>query len=458
MAPGSTALSHSARDSNVVPQVDDRRIPEGRLGRLARLAGAGLRAGASIVTDSDGSSAAEHAAEVFGTLRGLAAKVGQMASYVDGVVPEGQRAAYETAMKGLRAAAPTSSPAEIRKAIEEELRGPIDKLFMRFDEVPIASASIGQVHRAMLPNGAEVAVKVQHPGIVKALDADLANAGILQAMIGTVAGKRFKTKEQLEVVRRRFREELDYELEAERLRMFAGFHRDDRRIQLPTVHPSHSARRVLTTDFMRGASFEEACAASDGERRAWAETLWRFVFKGNLVHMHFNADPHPGNFFFGEDGAVVFLDFGCVQPIPEHNAKYARAMHRAALDRDERAFGGSVARLLEAKPGKLRDLAVAYTRMCFEPLFNAPYTITRPYAASLVAEMKSMAVVARKARDDEFFAMPEDMLFMNRLQFGFYSLLARLDVAVDYARIEASFFHEVPGYLTASGATSDRHP
>jgi predicted unusual protein kinase regulating ubiquinone biosynthesis (AarF/ABC1/UbiB family) len=415
---------------------DEKKIPEGRIGRLARLAGAGLRAGASMVTDSDGASAAKHAAEVFGTLRGLAAKVGQMASYVDGVVPEGQRAAYETAMKGLRAAAPTSSATEIRASIESELGAPIDKLFMRFDDVPIASASIGQVHRAMLPNGVDVAVKVQHPGIVKALDADLANAGILQAMVSTVAGKRFKTKEQLEVVRRRFREELDYELEAERLRMFARFHRDDPHVHLPGVHASRSTRRVLTTDFMQGAAFEEACAASERERRAWAETLWRFVFKGNLVHAHFNADPHPGNFMFRDHGHVVFLDFGCVQPIPEHNHKYARAMHRAAIDGDERAFSENVGALLHAKPGKLRDLAVAYTRKCFDPLFDSPYKITRPYAASLVDEMKSMAMAARKANDDEFFAMPEDMLFMNRLQFGFYSLLARLDVAVDYRAIE----------------------
>jgi predicted unusual protein kinase regulating ubiquinone biosynthesis (AarF/ABC1/UbiB family) len=421
----------------------DRKIPEGRLGRLARLAGAGLRAGASLVTDNDGASAAKHAAEVFGTLRGLAAKVGQMASYVDGVVPEGQRAAYETAMKGLRAAAPTSSVEEIRRLIEEELRGPIDRLFVRFDDVPIASASIGQVHRAQLESGHEVAVKVQHPGIVKALDADLANAGILQAMVGTVAGKRFKTKEQLEVVRKRFREELDYVLEAERLGMFASFHAGDRTIQLPRVHAEHSSKRVLTTDFMHGVDFDGACAAPERDRRKWAETMWRFVFKGNLVHGHFNADPHPGNFLFRDDGVVVFLDFGCVQPIPEHNRKWARVIHRAAIDRDEQAFAEGVTALLEAKPGKLQALAVAYTRKCFEPLFNTPYRITRPYAASLVEDMKAMAMDARKASDAEFFSMPEDMVFMNRLQFGFYSVLARLDVDADYRAIETKIFEQL---------------
>lgn len=362
-----------------------------------------------------------------------------MASYVDGVIPEGQRAAYETAMKGLRAAAPTSSAAEIRACIEEELHAPIDRLFSRFDDAPIASASIGQVHRAALLDGSPVAVKVQHPGIARAMEADLANAGVLQTIAGAAIGKKFKTKEQLEVIRARFREELDYGLEAERLELFASFHRGDARIVLPRLHRTHSSMRVLTTELMHGLAFDEACEASESERRAWAETLWRFVYKGNLVHRHFNADPHPGNYFFREDGQIVFLDFGCVQVIGEEASVHARAMHRAAAARDMTAFRAGFMKLVDGKPGQLLDIAVDYTRSCFAPLFEAPYRITRAYAASLVDGMKTMALQARKVKDDEFFTMPEHMVFMNRLQFGFYSLLARLDVEVDYLAVEREF-------------------
>jgi predicted unusual protein kinase regulating ubiquinone biosynthesis (AarF/ABC1/UbiB family) len=428
---------------------DERKLPEGRLGRLARLAGAGLRAGASLVGDSDGKDAARNAAEVFGTLRGLAAKVGQMASYVDGVVPEGQRAAYETAMKGLRAAAPTSNWAEIQALLEEELKAPLDEAFVRFDPTPIASASIGQVHRAWIApekgerdDAVEVAVKVQHPGIVKAIDADLANAGMLQLVLGSVVGKKFKTKEQLEMVKQRFREELDYGLEAERLALFRGFHLGDDSILLPRVHRRHSTTRVLTTDFMHGASFDDACAADARERRLWAETLWRFVYKGNLVHGLFNADPHPGNYLF-RDGAVVFLDFGCVQPIPSRNLGWARKMHRAAQEHDERAFTHAFMNLLQAPEGALAKTAAAYTRLCFEPLWHRPYRMTRPYVVGIVERTKEMALEARKVSDDEFFAMPEEMLFVNRLQFGFYSVLARLDVEADYSGVERAFWHEV---------------
>jgi predicted unusual protein kinase regulating ubiquinone biosynthesis (AarF/ABC1/UbiB family) len=418
---------------------DERKIPDGRLARLARLASVGARAGAGALLDSSGGAAAKHAAEVLGTMRGLAAKVGQMASYVDGVVPEGQRAAYEASMKALQAAAPRSSPAQIRATVEEELGAPIDRLFARWDDEPIASASIGQVHAAALPDGREVAVKAQHPGVAKAVESDLSNAGILEGMVDTLGGKRLGARKMMAVVRQRFREELDYRLEAERLSRFARLHAGDPTVRVPGLVTSHSARRVLTTELARGATFDEACAAPPAARHAWAQTMWRFVFKGTLVGAMLNADPHPGNYIFHPDGVVTFLDYGCVQEIEDGHRLRARAVHLAALARDEGAFASAVATLLSSRPGPLEKLAVAYSRRCFEPLFGSPYRVTRAYAASLVDGMKEMSVVARKARPDEFFAMPPDMVFVNRLQFGFYSVLARLDTEVDYSAVERAF-------------------
>ena len=152
----------------------EKKVPGGRLGRMARLAALGLKTGAGAILsrgDDGGKAAADRAADVLGTMRGLAAKFGQMASYVDGIVPEGQRDAFEASLKMLRSQAPRSNPAQIRSVIESELGAPIDRLFASFEDEPLASASIGQVHRARLPEdvmgGIEVAVKVQHPGIRK---------------------------------------------------------------------------------------------------------------------------------------------------------------------------------------------------------------------------------------------------------------------------------------------------
>ncbi len=102
----------------------------------------------------------------------------------------------------------------------------------------------------------------------------------------------------------------------QRITYFANVHAGDPTIRIPTLvaTASEQARALTCTAFVRGGTFEDACAASEDERRAWAETMWRFVFKGNLVGGQFNADPHPGNYIFHEGGAVTFLDYGCVQP------------------------------------------------------------------------------------------------------------------------------------------------
>jgi predicted unusual protein kinase regulating ubiquinone biosynthesis (AarF/ABC1/UbiB family) len=417
---------------------DERRLPESRLGRFARLAAMGVRTGASMLVDRGGGSAAEHAAEVLGNLRGLAAKVGQMASYVDGLVPEQHAPAFEASLKALRAQAPKSSAAAIRALVEEELKAPIAELFVEWDDVPLASASIGQVHRATLADGREVAVKVQHPGIARAVESDLANASLLESFVGVLGGRRFDSKAMLEVIRTRFREELDYVNEAGNLRTFATLHAGDPRVLVPELIEDRSSGRVLTTILARGKTFEEACESPEAERAEWARTMWRFVFKGTLVGGVLMADPHPGNYIFHEGGRVTFLDYGCIQSFAEKRPHAVR-VHRAALTRDEKAFAQAVFTMVAAKPGPLGDLAVSYTRECFRPLFESPYRMTKPYAAALVEGMRDMALVARKIPDEQFFTMPAEMLFVNRLQFGFYSVLARLDAEVDYAAIERGF-------------------
>ncbi len=421
----------------------EKKVPSGRLGRMARLAALGLRTGAGVALGGSDEAAAEQAAAVLGTLRGLAAKVGQMASYVDGIVPESKRTAFEASLKVLRSQAPRSSAQQIRELVETELGAPIDRLFQSWDDEPIASASIGQVHRARLHddlmNGIEVAVKVQHPGIKKAVESDLASASMLESIGSMVGGKRFDTKGNFEIMKARFREELDYALEAERLQRFTEIHAGDPKIAIPRLVDVRSSASVLTTELVHGRALEDILDAPERDRIAWAETLWRFVFKGNLVGGMFNADPHPGNYLFQEDGRITFLDYGCVQLIDAERRPAARALHRAAIARDEETFASYVSVLVDAKPGELERLARNYSRTCFMPLFESPFRITRSYAASLVASMKEMAKAARKVPDEELFTMPPEMLFMNRLQFGFYSVLARLDVEVDYARVESEF-------------------
>jgi predicted unusual protein kinase regulating ubiquinone biosynthesis (AarF/ABC1/UbiB family) len=418
-----------------------KKLPIGRLGRLARMAQVGVRSGASMLLSRDGSGAADQAAEILGTMRGLAAKIGQMASYVDGLVPEQHRESYERALIGLRAAAPTSSPQAIRALIERELGAPIDRLFQEWSDAPIASASIGQVHRARLPDGREVAVKVQHPGIERAIETDLKNASLLEGLVGTLTPGSVNSKEVFDEIAQRFREELDYRLEAQRQARFAELHAGDPRIRIPQVIAERSSQRVLTSEFVRGASLEQAAEQPEALRRVYCEVLWRFVYKGNLIGGVFNADPHPGNYLFGEGGAITFLDFGCVQPIAEPRLRLARRLHRAARLRDERAFRDGVIELLETRGGEYETTVVRYIRNCFEPLFASPFRVTRDYVTQVVRGVTDLKKHVFSG-DRSFAPLPGGMVFMSRLQFGFFSVLARLDAVADYSAVEERFLSE----------------
>jgi predicted unusual protein kinase regulating ubiquinone biosynthesis (AarF/ABC1/UbiB family) len=296
------------------------------------------------------------------------------------------------------------------------------------------------VHRATLHDGRAVAVKVQHPGIRRAVESDLANASAVESLVRVLGAGKLGSKEALAEIHERFLEELDYAREAEQQRWFAAFHASDPNIVVPAVIDDRSAQRVLTTELVRGRLLDDV-GAEDGDaaRREYARTLWRFVFRGNLVGGRFNADPHPGNYFFQGDGRVAFLDFGCVQHIrPAHQAA-ARDAHVAALARDEAAFRDAMRRMIGLDGGRFEEFALGYTRKLFEPLFSSPFRITRRFVAGIVEDVQSIKKELIRGRDTRFVPLPPGMLFMNRLQFGFYSVLARLDVEVDYAGEERVF-------------------
>lgn len=386
-----------------------------------------------------GSVSADRAAQILGQLRGVATKVGQMASYVDGVVPEDRREAFEASMAKLRAAAPRSSVSQIRTLVEEELQAPLDQRFCEWDDEPIASASIGQVHRARTHEGQAVAVKVQHHGIVEAMEADLKNAGLFDVLARTLGLGKMEVGRLVQEARTRFREELDYGLEAQRQQAFAQLHEGDPRIVIPPVVASHSTRRVLTTGLMEGMSFEQACEADPARRREYCETLWHFVYGSIMVGGMFNADPHPGNYLMQPDGRVVFFDFGCVETLALPRRELILRAHDAAGQRDYPRFDEAAAQMLMVAPGRHRASVLEYMHFALSPVFRSPFRVTRAFATEVVERFKTMAIEFAKLPKGQFAQMPPGILFLNRLQFGFFSILARLDVEVDYAEVERGF-------------------
>ncbi|MEA2266757.1 MAG: hypothetical protein QOE27_2340, partial [Solirubrobacteraceae bacterium] len=231
-----------------------------------------------------------------GTMKGAAMKLGQVMSFLDvGLVPPEYREEFQRKLGELRDSAPQVSFKSMRKVIEAEYGESIGEVFAEFDPDPIAAASIGQVYRAVLDDGREVAVKVQYPGVAAAVRSDMQNLGMIMRLMKRVA-PGLDARAIAEEIRVRIGEELDYELEASNQRAMARLFRGHPFIFVPEVIGSLSRERVMVTEFIRGRGFEELKDAPQEARDRLGEIVFRFYFGCMYRHHQFSGDPHPGNF------------------------------------------------------------------------------------------------------------------------------------------------------------------
>jgi predicted unusual protein kinase regulating ubiquinone biosynthesis (AarF/ABC1/UbiB family) len=278
--------------------------------------------------------AAERMVEVLGTMKGAAMKIGQLASFIDtDFLPDEYRALYQEKLGDLRTSAPPMAWDKVKKVLEEEWEDPVEELFEDFEHEAAAAASIGQVHRATLPDGRAVAVKIQYPGVARALRADMENAGMLLRFAKALA-PGLDAKAAAAELKERVLEELDYEYEAQNQRAFARAYRGHPFIHVPDVITRLSRSRVMVSEWVEGLGFEEVKRLPRDERDRFAEIVFRFNF-GSIYHLqHFNADAHPGNYLLMEDGRVAFLDFGMTKQLDKEQIELEIAALEAVFDDD----------------------------------------------------------------------------------------------------------------------------
>ena len=276
---------------------------------------------------------------VLGTMKGAAMKLGQVMSFLDvGLVAEEHRDEFQRELAKLRDAAPTVSFKQMRRVIEGDLEAPISEVFASFDEEPIAAASIGQVYRATLKDdGREVAVKVQYPGVASAVRADMQNLDMIMRVLKRMT-PGLNVKAIAEEIRERIVEELDYELEAQNQRSLARIFAGHPFIVVPDVVSSLSRERVLVSEFVRGAGFEEMKGRPQAERDRIGEIVFRFFLGCLYRHRQFSGDPHPGNFLLQDDGRVAFLDFGLFKRLEAETVELELAAQRAVAEGDAAAL------------------------------------------------------------------------------------------------------------------------
>jgi len=275
---------------------------------------------------------------VLGTMKGAAMKLGQVMSFLDvGLVAEEHRDEFQRELAKLRDAAPTVSFKQMRRVIEDDLEQEISEVFTSFDEEPIAAASIGQVYRATLADGREVAVKVQYPGVAGAVRADLQNLDMLMRVLKRMT-PGLDVKAIVEEIKERIGEELDYELEAQNQRSLARIFAGHPFIVVPDVVSTLSRERVLVSEFVRGVGFEDLKSRSQAERDRIGEIVFRFFLGCLYRHRQFSGDPHPGNFLLLDDGRVAFLDFGLFKRMEAEPVELELACQRAVAEGDAAAL------------------------------------------------------------------------------------------------------------------------
>jgi predicted unusual protein kinase regulating ubiquinone biosynthesis (AarF/ABC1/UbiB family) len=271
---------------------------------------------------------------VLGTMKGAAMKLGQVMSFLDvGLVAEEHREEFQRELAKLRDAAPTVSFKQMKRVIEDDLEEPISEVFASFDEEPIAAASIGQVYRAKLHDGRDVAVKVQYPGVAGAVRADMQNLEMIMRLLKRMA-PGMDAKAIAEEIKERIVEELDYELEAQNQRSLARIFAGHPFIVVPDVISSLSRERVLVSEFVSGVGFEELKTRSQDERNRIGEIVFRFFLGCLYRHRQFSGDPHPGNFLLLDDGRVAFLDFGLFKRMDAEPVELELACQRAVVEGD----------------------------------------------------------------------------------------------------------------------------
>jgi ubiquinone biosynthesis protein len=272
---------------------------------------------------------------------------------------------------------PAFSVAEARQLIEEEFEAPVDSLFMEFGAIPIAAASIGQVHSATLSNGQLVAVKVQRPDIRDIISVDLeimyTLAGMLEEHVDEL--KMFYPTQVINEFAEAISHELDYNLEAASIERFSRQFADEEFIYVPKVFYDTTSSRVLTMEYIDGIKISEleVLEKNNLDRKTLAFRGFDLMMKQIFDHGFFHADPHPGNIFALPENRICFIDFGTMGRISIRHRELFAELLEGISTRDETAVTAAILKIanydsFDEHQKISQDIARFMDMFCYKPL------------------------------------------------------------------------------------------
>jgi predicted unusual protein kinase regulating ubiquinone biosynthesis (AarF/ABC1/UbiB family) len=368
---------------------------------------------------------AEKIAETLGRLKGGAMKIGQMLSVQEALLPK----ELAFVLKTLQRDAPVVASGMMFRQLDNEIPH-WRKLVREIDQKPMASASIGQVYRALLNDGSEVAIKIQYPGIDEAIFSDLKNLRrlfelVLESMLASNLDHLFAEIEA------RLSEEIDYERELRRISEFRTFYAHHPEFCIPEPVEELTSRRVLTTKMLRGLTIEEARHRSQHEKNTWGRLLFRSVTGQLLAFRKLQSDPNPANYAFLDSGRIALYDFGSIKELPEWlHQGYMRTIDvcRAGRFSELTAIAASMqVRLKNGDPVPYKH--VELFRSTLSPLFAE-----RPYKFRTETDPITKIINYNRENMDELkqITFPGDILFVDRAIAGMIGNLTALGAEANW--------------------------
>ena len=399
-------------------------------GLAARVAGSRL-----LGLERDDTRMATELATALGGLKGPLMKVAQLLS----TIPEALPAEYARELSQLQSAAPAMGPGFVRRRMAAELGRDWQERFQDFDIAASASASLGQVHKAVARDGREFAVKLQYPDMASAVEADLTQLKTIFAIHARM-NPAVETSEILKEISARLREELDYDLEARHTRLYGAIFSSEPRICVPEVIGELSTKRLLTITWLHGRRLLDYKDAPLEQRNAIAQamfTAWWFPFSHyGVIH----GDPHLGNYTVFETAGVPaginLLDYGCIRTFPVAFVQGVIDLY-TGLSRDDRdlvvhayeswGFRGLSSELIEA--------LTIWARFIYGPLLDDRERVIAEGTTPGAYGRQEAFTVHKILREKGPVAVPREFVFMDRAAIGLGGVFLHLGAKKNWYRL-----------------------
>lgn len=386
------------------------------------------------IAGDDRKTAGELAAAL-GGLKGPIMKVAQLLS----TIPEALPKEFAAELSQLQSQAPPMSGVFVKRRMIAELGADWPTKFKSFDLQPSASASLGQVHRAVSHEGMNLACKLQYPDMQSAVEADLTQLRIVFGLQARMS-RAIDTSQIMEEIAARLREELDYDLEARHMRLYHHIFRNDATIRVPVMQPQLSTKRLLSMNWLEGKPLLSFKSAPLEDRNTIARAMFRAWWLPFSNYGVIHGDPHLGNYtIFETDGhpaGVNLLDYGCIRTFPPAFIGGVVNLRNGLLNNDrERVVHAYETWGFKGLTNDIIDTLSIWARFIYAPLLDErERTIAEGVSAGEYGR-KEAFTVHKALKEKGPVTVPREFVFMDRAAIGLGGVFLHLDAKMNWFRM-----------------------